>query len=275
MVRWIYALVAIAIVAALVAAQADELPSTMPDRPTLHKLFVFGSGIAANPSDVLDFKVVRIGMGKVIVPPRLLRANDTNSTDFETNCTANGGERCFPMRRAGILFLDKEKYSLREISMSNESASANIYRNDSQIGTIALTRVPKPGQDVWAGTLTVNGATYHAYVIGAGHRLKAAGELAGEIKKRCGPKLPEVNATEVRRCRQEGGRIVIERDSDGCPLAPRCVKGECREFVTPPALEAACQRRGGQMMGGTDDSGCPVRPRCVLPSGEAVNETGG
>jgi len=268
------ALVAFLIAAALVVAQGGSPPS-VPERATLIGLGFIGRGIAVNPSDVMDFKVLKAGFGRVALPIRNLTNETTGSEDFELRCfNRTGGERCVPVIRIGVLFINGERYIMKRVDVTNESFSAVLMRNKTEDGSIALMRVRKGEADVWAGTLNVSGMSYFAYILGAEHPLLERIGAGRDLGRMCGPMEPPVNASELRRCHQEGGRIVIDRDANGCPLAPRCIKPtECPPVREPTAAQVkACERRGGQMLGGVDERGCQLRKRCVLPGGETSEE---
>jgi hypothetical protein len=252
-----------------------SLPTTSVIKAQIHQIFFTGNGIAVNPDDKLDFKYIRIIAGRVLVPPSNISENSSNSPDLEVTCVnITAKERCFTLVRAGVLFLDKEKYTLRELDVDNDSATASIYKNDSEVGSIALVKVVKMGRNVWVGTLTISGTTYYAYILGLHHPLEIAEKVeekadTWEELKNCGPKMPSVNATEISNCKKNGGRIYIGRDEKGCPMAPTCISGNCTP-ITPLSAQdrLACRRKGGTVVAGVDDEGCPVSPKCVLASGE-------
>jgi len=276
--RWTFAFLTLMLVVAFAAAQGEppyNVPSNIPERATLIGLSLIGRGIAVNPSDVMDFKVLRVGAGRVALPLRNLTNETTDSEDFEMRCiNQTRRERCVPVIRVGVIFIDGERYLLKKIDVMNESVSAVLVKNNTEEGTIALVKVRKGMSDIWAGTLNISGMNYFAYILGTQHPLVELREAGRELKKKCGPMEPPVNASELTRCHQEGGRIVIERDENGCPLAPRCVKSTgCPPFAEPTQAQIdACKRRGGQMLGGVDERGCQLRKRCVMAGGETGEE---
>ena len=272
--RWIFAFAALTLLVVLTLAH-EELPPSVPERATLIGVGLMGRGIAVNPSEMMDFKVLRVGVGKVALPLRNLTENTTGSGDFETRCVNRTvGERCFPLLRIGVMFIDGEKYLLKRLDVTNESASGVLVQNRTEVGSFTMVKVRKGEHDVWVGTLNVSGASYFAYVLGVEHPLRMWREAGRELGKRCGPMEPPVAPAELKRCRQQGGRIVIERGADGCPLAPRCVNVTgCPQIREPTQGQIdACARRGGQMLGGVDENGCQLQKKCVLPSGETAEE---
>jgi len=138
-----------------------------------------------------------------------------------------------------------------------------------------VVKVMKLGRRMWVGTLMVNNTSYLVYILGAENPLligntrdEKAQERSDEGKK-CGPKLPAVNASAIGECKQNGGRIYIGRDDSGCPTAPTCVSANCTQ-VTPLSgeVKSNCKKEGGTLVAGVDDNGCPVTPKCILADGE-------
>ena len=255
----------------------DDLPSTLPTRAKVQQVFFAGTGIAVNPDDKLDFKYVRIIGGRVLVPENNVSDDSANSSDLDVKCvnTTSEKERCFVFVRAGLLYLDKERYTLRKIDFDNDSATASIYRNSTEVGSLALVKIVKMGRRMWVGTLTLDNTNYYAYILGADHPLLIGNTTEDKTQgiwdkgKKCGPKLPSVNSTEISNCKKNGGRIYIGRGDNGCPLAPTCVTTNCTK-VTPLSAQDTkeCRDEGGTVIAGVDDEGCPATPKCVLASGE-------
>jgi len=260
-----------------VSINEEDLPNTVPTIARVNQIFFAGTGIAVNPDNKLDFKYIRIIGGRVLVPQENVSEESSNSSDLEVKCTNTtaGKERCFTFVRAGLLYLDKDRYTLRNIDFDNESATASIYQNGTEVGSMALVKVIKLGRRMWVGTLTVNSTSYFAYVLGADNPLlmgNTADEKAhggSDEGKKCGPKLPAVNASAIAECKQNGGRIYIGRNDSGCPMAPICVSANCTP-VTPLSdeVKSNCKKEGGTLVAGVDDNGCPVTPKCILASGE-------
>jgi len=254
-----------------------SLPNVVLTTPKIQQIFFAGTGIAVDPNDKLDFRYIRIIGGRVLVPQKNISEQSSNSSDLEVYClnTTEGVQRCFTLVRAGLLYLDNDRYTLRQIDFNNDSATASIYSNGTEVGSMALVRVMKLGRRMWVGTLTVNDTDYFAYILGADNPLligNTAGEKAQGVSdegKKCGPKLPSVNATAIADCKQNGGRIYIGRDDNGCPLAPTCVTANCTRVTPMSASERSnCTTSGGSVVAGVDNDGCPLSPKCLLANGE-------
>jgi|GEM_PF-2512300 len=252
-----------------------NLPVAAVVRAQVHHIFFAGRGIAVNPEDKLDFKYIRVITGRVLVPPNNISEASSTSPDLEVTCVniTAGRQRCYTLVRAGIIYLDNERYTLRNIDVDDETATASIYKNQTEVGSIAVMKVSKMNTTIWVGTLTIDGATYYAYILGLPHRLqiKERGEERAGNYKACGPKMPEVNATEIANCKKNGGRIYIGRDENGCPMAPVCLNATCPKVEPVSAqVKVTCRNQGGTLVGGVDENGCPVAQRCVLANGETV-----
>jgi hypothetical protein len=184
---------------------------SMSLRPVITTFGILGKGIASSPSDPLNFKIVKAGIGTVRV----------YVLDQQTELTV------------GVLFLDDQRYTFKNIVIGNGSASADIYINDTQHGTISLTSVIKGNTEIWAGTMSVDGASYNTYILG-GYRPIQPVELKEKVSEYCSE-----NATD-HNC---GGKI-----QDFCqnnPTDMRCLAlfkafcltknnmddSRCREFM--------------------------------------------
>jgi len=126
-------------------------------RPRLKVVGLMGSGIAVSQEDPMEFMLVKAGIGTVIV----------SLLEEEKELTV------------GVLFLDGTKYKLKDVEIGNETISANLYTNETKIGSFEVSRIEKKGTVVWAGVLTVNEKSYNVYVIGAKRLFKPY-----EIKER-------------------------------------------------------------------------------------------
>ena len=169
----------IVVVFAVTIAAAEEIGSvrTIP-KSVIHKLGVIGRGLAINSSDASDFKLAVIGIATVRV----------NLLGEEENVTA------------GLLWLDGEKYKLKNINIGNGSATADVYKNDTKVGSIATSSVTKGDQIVWQGTLNLNGADWNLYIIEIERKIKAE-ELKDKVSDYC-----EENPQDSR-CQALGSRV--------------------------------------------------------------------
>ena len=129
-------IIAISLIAMVFAVSivAAELQGQTVRNVTIHKLGVLGKGLAINPSDASDFKLVVIGIATVRV----------NILGEEDNVTA------------GILWVDGERYKLKNINIGNGSATADVYKNDTKVGSISTSSVTKNDHIIWYGTLNFN-----------------------------------------------------------------------------------------------------------------------
>ncbi len=148
---------------ALSLAEDDNLGGqTTSATPVIDTLGFLGKGIASLPSDPTNFKIVKVGVAKMTVV--------INNT--ETKVTV------------GILFLDDEKFKVRNVVIGNGSATGDIYRNDTQAGSISVKSIIKGDTEVWAGTLTLDGTLYNVHILQAQRAIKKA-ELKEKIRDYC------------------------------------------------------------------------------------------
>lgn len=145
----------------LAAAQAVGVQTNAP-RPVIKTLGVIGKGLAISQSDPMDFKLLKIAIGKVKVS--LL------------------GEETELM--VGVLFLDKDRYKVKDIVLGNDTITANLYSNDTRVGSLEASSVTKGDTIVWAGTLNVNNENYNIYVLEVPRKPKPF-EIADKVKDFC------------------------------------------------------------------------------------------
>ena len=158
-----------------VSIVAAELQGQTVRNVTIHKLGVLGKGLAINPSDASDFKLVVIGIATVRV----------NILGEEDNVTA------------GILWVDGERYKLKNINIGNGSATADVYKNDTKVGSISTSSVTKNDHIVWYGTLNLNGADWNLYILELERKIKAD-ELKDKVSDYCKDHTGENNCEFLR-----------------------------------------------------------------------------
>jgi len=146
-------------------------PAFVQAASVLHKIYFLGKGIAVSPSDPLDFMMVKVGVGAV-----------KPTTDVT-------------VQRVGVMILDEQKYRLREISVANGSATANLYLNGTQVGSLDVLSVMKGDVEVWAGTLILDGKSYSLYILDAPRRI-TADELKDKITDYCRDNTDDPNCRE-------------------------------------------------------------------------------
>ena len=146
----------------------------------------FGNGLAISQSDPMDFELIRIGVAGVKI------TMDENET----------------IRKIGILHFGEDKYSLRDVVMGNGSVTADIYYNASQVGSLALDAYVKGDREMWAGTMTLNGENYNAYVIHAPRILRPV-EKARRIHEYC-----KNNPVRCRAVMKAVGNIICDPEAE-------------------------------------------------------------
>jgi len=178
------------------------------------EIFFLGKGISANQANNTDLYVVSMGAAQVTV----------NVSGQSTDVTV------------GVLNFGEVKYLLKDITSGNGTSSGNIYNNSTVVGNYQLTLVSKPSDNIWAGTLTLNGVTYNTYLLEA-HRQYTPAEEKNTVADYCQAHHDDAN------CRNK-----IEDFCQNNPSDQRCVAlvnnfckshlhdGRCRE-----ALKNTCE----------------------------------
>ena len=167
----------------------------------------FGNGLAISQSDPMDFELIRIGTAGV----------KFISGDNES------------VVKVGVLYFGEDRYLLRDVVIGNASASANIYLNDTQVGSISLDSYLKGDREVWAGTLTLNGVTFNAYVIQA-PRIRTALENAERVRDYC-----RNNPEKCKAVMKAVGNILCDPVTDG-----NC-RNRIRDFCNQTPEDSRCK----------------------------------
>jgi hypothetical protein len=114
---------------AVASATAQQVGTQRNVRARIKTLGAFGNGLAVSEDSPMEFELIKIGVAKLKV----------GLADEETEV------------KTGILYFGEDKYRLRNVVIGNGSASADIYLNDTQVGSISLNSYPKGDKEVWAG----------------------------------------------------------------------------------------------------------------------------
>jgi hypothetical protein len=160
----------------------------------------FGSGIAVSQSDPMDFELIKIGIAGVKV----------TTADAES------------IVKTGVLHFGEDKYRLRNVTIGNGTASATIHYNSTEVGSIDLDSYVKGDREIWAGTLTLNGDAYNAYVIQAPRIMKAV-EKASRIREYC-----KNNPVRCRAVMKAAGDVICDPEDEGMTCRER-IEAFCEE----------------------------------------------
>jgi hypothetical protein len=193
-------------------------------KPKIKTIGVLGRGIAVSTTDPSNFKIVKAGVAIVRV-------------------TLAGEEMEL---KVGVLFLDGERYKLKDIQIGNKTASGNIYSNDTQVGNFNLSLVIKGDHEIWFGSLSVGGQNYNAYILEGEHLAKAE-EVGEKVEDLC-EKFPE-KCTEIGRgvarqlCEKITDKSCREKIREFCEENPndaRCIS-IFREYCRSHLEDARCR----------------------------------
>ncbi|MEM5799911.1 MAG: hypothetical protein QXZ43_04590, partial [Candidatus Aenigmatarchaeota archaeon] len=130
---------------ALVASQDLGIQQLRAElgKPIITKIGALGKGMAISITDPLDFKIAKIGLVQVQV----------NFSGQILN------------RDTGLLWLDEEKYQLKNATIEKSAVSADVYLNGSLIGIVNLALVQKNDTPIWVGKLSINSKEYNLYLL--------------------------------------------------------------------------------------------------------------
>jgi hypothetical protein len=171
------------------AVMADETVGEQNQaRAMIHTMGALGYGIATSQADPMNFEIVKVGIAGI------------NVTGTAGNVDIN----------VGVLYFGDVKYKLKDVVIGNGTASANIYdvNGTTQHGSISLNSYIKGNGEVWAGTLTLDGAAYNAYIIQAPRVWKPL-EKAAKVFSYC-----ENNPEKCKAVMKAVGNIVCDPSTD-------------------------------------------------------------
>jgi hypothetical protein len=144
------------------------------ENPEIEHLFVVGKGILIGAKDPMD-----IHSSKIIAAGLLLET----------------GKRT----KYGLLFVDRGKYSLKNIEASPEQFYAEIYEDSVLVGSVLLSRISTGESEVWAGPVTLHDKNYNAYYLQFKREFKEE-EVKDKLKEYCEENPADEQCAEVDKC---------------------------------------------------------------------------
>lgn len=216
-------------------------PYITPVIRPIHSIYMNGSGIVVNAEDPLDFMNAKAIFGgfRLLNREQCITSTETDSTDSEEL------EKCFTYKRAGILLLDDEKYRLRNIEVSYEMISADIYSplsvstsaedsEENHVGSIAVKRYEKPGRDIWAGEMKLNSKEYNAYFLGVKREFTSL-ELRQRLNDYCRENPREGECRYINICKNDP-------ENENCgPVRERFCISNAGDIRCKPILQDICE----------------------------------
>jgi len=138
--RNIVFIISLALVFSLGIVMAEETNTAAT--PSLLKIHIMGGGIAVNPSELTDFKII-----KSVV-----------STFKYENGTST---------LRGAIVIDQVRYVVTgEVSENGTKFVGEVLKNETKVGDLSLVKTEKPDAEVWVGTLSLDGTSYYTYITG-------------------------------------------------------------------------------------------------------------
>ncbi len=183
-------------------------------RTAVSRLHLTGSGLAISEGDAFEFAYAKVVVGAV----KVRASSDDNTTEP------------FVSKRLGVLMLDKDKYHLKDIAVSGEEISAEIYgptttanAASAPIGELKVKRFEKPGQDIWAGNMVISDRGYNIYLLGMKRQFKLA-EITEKVGEYCTGNAEDSRCRNIApECAQDTVQCK-ERVSNYCQLNPSDLK---------------------------------------------------
>jgi hypothetical protein len=156
--------------------------TAVASQKAVSRLHLTASGIAVSEGNAFDVMQARVVVGSVKVDKSMA----ITAAEEEA---AVGTE--FIVRRIGVLKLDNSTYHLKDVAVSGEEVSAEIYgpataanAASESVGEISLKLFEKPGQDVWAGNMVLDGKAYNVYFLGIQREFRLS-EITEKIGDYC------------------------------------------------------------------------------------------
>ncbi|MFH8092925.1 MAG: hypothetical protein QXM38_03220 [Candidatus Aenigmatarchaeota archaeon] len=199
-------LIALALLISIAIVVAEEVGLQGFGKPEIARIATVGKGLAISTTDNFEFYIIKVGMMKVKL------------TYEKQNITKD----------VGLLWVDDQKYQLKDINITQDAATANIYLNNTHVGSLNLVLVKKGETFVWVGKMTIDKVEYNVYIVEGKRgfhkneillRVRECGdedENCKEIAKGIGNRFCEkINTTS---CREKIAEFCEQNQED-----PRCV----------------------------------------------------
>ncbi len=152
---------------------AEELGEVKSVDTEVKAILHLGKGLAISTSDPTDFSVVKAGVGKVGF------RSGTESKEL----------------KAGVMFVDEERYRIRNATLEEGSLSAKLYLNATEVGSFSVLSTQKGEHEIWVGTLQLNGKSYNLYILELPREMKAR-ELRDKVAGYCKDHAEDENCRE-------------------------------------------------------------------------------
>jgi hypothetical protein len=207
----------------MVFAQDERVASKRP----IHRLHVIGTGLSINAEDPMDFTHAKVVVGAVRIKKAVVSAEEETTEETVK----------FVVKRIGVLMLDKKRYHLRNVAVREGEISADIFdpkevtateTEKTAIGQIYVKRYEKPGRDIWAGAMELNGESFNVYFLGVHRKFKPI-EVAEKVGEYC-RKHPE-----NERC-----RVAAKIVKTACKEKPWLCKQRITEFCSKNPENEKC-----------------------------------
>ncbi len=204
---------------------AENLGSQGLLKPTITTIGVLGRGIAISEDNPKDFKILKIGIARLKV-------------------ALQGEEQELA---AGVLWLEDNRYLLKNVEIGEGNASADVYLNATKVGNIDLTLVERVNTDIWVGTLSVNEENYNVYILEGQRKFKGF-EFGEKISNVCRENPKECNDVAKgignRFCDKLNNTSCREKIKEFCEENPndrRCV-AIFRSYCEQNLEDARCRQ---------------------------------
>jgi len=160
----------------------------------IHKIVVIGEGIAINPDNLDEFSLIRTVVGRVYV--RIL--NKTLKVS------------------RGLLLVDGEKYILKNITVATDNGvTAEIYQNNSKVGSLEAYPVLKGRRVVWVGEISIDSKILKVYIVEIPRMFRAA-EIKEKVKEYCEEHPAKCKGIELTGCESLNDTSCREKVIEWC-----------------------------------------------------------
>ncbi len=251
-------LVVALLLATAFSATAFAQPTT---EPVVKKLFLSARGILIGSDDPMNIHSSKIIAAKF----KVVYEGLSEEVNF------------------GVLYVDNEKYKLKDIEADPESFLANVYdKNNVLVGSVYLAPVETPGILVWAGSISVDNTSYNGYYLQYRAEVRPA-QIVNNIAEYCKEHPEDEKCYKFEKCKEdpEACKAEIARfcklnpDSEKCKELWKgfCLRNlddvRCREFLKKKCEEDPTQafcvvrEQAGKAFTTVQTTATAVRPESV------------
>lgn len=131
------------------------IPLVSAPQSIFDKFHLLGKGIAVSTTNSTDIHFMTIGIAEVNLTSLIQKLSQYITLPPGIPSSVE----------IGVFHFDSASYQLKNIALTNDTATADIYLNSTNVGSLNLEWTTRAGRVLWVGSITLNGNSYNAYIL--------------------------------------------------------------------------------------------------------------